>query len=88
MAIFISRYSRLNFLDMQFVNGRYETEDPKKIRLLSSGLAKANLIARLDVPPKSVVTEPKIEEKVETEKAVESSDKPKRSADGKFAKKK
>lgn len=88
MAIFVSRYSRLNFLDMQFINGRYETEDPKQIRLLSSGLAKANLIARLDVPPKSVADKLKVEEQVEPKKAIESSDKPKRSADGKFAKKK
>lgn len=88
MATFISRYTRLNFLDMQFNNGRYETNDPKQIRILSSKEAKANCIMRIDTPPKAVVEEAK-EEQVEMKEAVDVSSKQKqRSADGKFAKKK
>lgn len=88
MATFVSRYSRLNFFDMQFVNGRYETNDPKQIRILSSREAKANCVMRIDTPPKAVKEEAK-EEQVEAKEAVESSNKSKqRSADGKFTKKK
>lgn len=88
MATFVSRYSRLNFCDMQFVNGRYETSDPKQIRILSSREAKANLVVRIDNPPKAVREEPEAEQ-VEAKEAVDTSSKSKqRSADGKFAKKK
>lgn len=88
MATFVSRYSRLNFFDMQFVNGRFETNDPKQIRILSSREAKANLVVRIDTPPKAVNKEPEGEQ-VEANEAVETSSKSKqRSADGKFAKKK
>lgn len=88
MATFVSRYSRLNFFDMQFVNGRFDTDDPKQIRILSSREAKANCVVRIDNPPKAVKEEPK-EEQVEAKEAVDTSNKPRqRTADGKFIKKK
>lgn len=88
MATFVSRYSRLNFFDMQFVNGRFDTDDPKQIRILSSREAKANCVLRIDNPPKSVKEEPK-EEQAEAKEAVDTSNKSRqRSVDGKFVKKK
>lgn len=50
MAIFVTVHKKLNFFDMQFVNGRYETNDPKQIRILSSVEAKRNNVVRLDPP--------------------------------------
>lgn len=84
MATFVTVHKKLNFCDMQFVNGRFETEDPKQIRLLSSLEARRCNVVRLDPPapkPQAVKEEAVVASDKESEK-------PKRSADGKFAKKK
>lgn len=87
MATFVSRYSRLNFFDMQFVNGRFETNDPKQIRILSSREAKANLIVRIDNPPEAIKDKSN-EKQVESKEVIEASDKVKQSANKNVAKKK
>lgn len=48
MATFVSIHKGINFFDMQFVNGRFETDDPKEIKILSSVEAQLNSIVRLD----------------------------------------
>ena len=84
MATFVTVHKRLNFCDMQFVNGRFETDDPKQIKMLSSVEARRCNVVRLDPPapkPKAVK-----EEAIEAS-GNDESEKPKRSSNGRFAKK-
>lgn len=62
MATFMSLHKQLNFLGMTFRNGRFSTEDPKQIAILTkSPAAKRYHIVRID----------KIEEAIKEEKTAE-----------------
>lgn len=82
MAIFVTVHKRLNFFDMQFVNGRFETNDPKQIRILSSVEARRNNVVRLDPPQPKPEAVKEIAVEASDDK---SSDKPKYLPNGKPA---
>ena len=71
MATFMSLHKQLNFLGMTFRNGRFSTEDPKQIAILTkSPAAKRYHIVRIDKIEEAIKEEKTAEEVAEKETVV------------------
>lgn len=77
MATFMSLHKQLNFLGMTFRNGRFSTEDPKQIAILTkSPAAKRYNIVRIDKIEETIKKEEAAKEEAVKEEPAEKADVP------------